>query len=76
MSFEPPRSHFVPRTRDGRRATLAFVVLFALCMPPFSHTVWNRMEPVFAGLPFFWTALFALYLLMIVVLIRAFRAGV
>ena len=76
MSQPGYRSHFVPRTRKGRAATVAFLVLFALCMPPFTHTVLNRIEPTVFGIPFLWVALFSIYTLMIGVLVRAFRAGV
>jgi uncharacterized membrane protein len=79
MSQPEPRSrhsHFVPRTRDGRTATLAFILLFALCMPPFTHTVLNRIEPTVFGIPFLWVALFVIYALLIGVLVRALRSGV
>ena len=76
MSQPGYRSHFIPRTREGRAATVAFLLLFALCMPPFTHTVLNRIQPTVFGIPFFWAALFVIYTLMIGVLIRAFRAGV
>lgn len=71
-----PRSHFLPRTAAGRRATALFLVLFALCMPPFTHTLWNRIEPVVGGLPFLWVVLLALYTLLVLVLVRAYRNGV
>lgn len=71
-----PRSHFFPRTAAGRRATTTFVVLFALCMPPFTHTLWNRIEPAVGGLPFLWVALLAIYTVLVVVLVRAYRDGV
>ena len=76
--MSPPgyRSHFIPRTREGRTATVAFLVLFALCMPPFTHTVLNRIDPTVLGVPFFWTALFVIYTLLIGVLVRALRSGV
>lgn len=76
MSAPGPRSHLIPRTRAGRSATTAFVVLFVLCMPPVTHTLWNRIEPTLFGLPFFWTALFVVYVVLIGVLVRTFRSGV
>ena len=71
----PPRSRFVPRTRDGRIAAIAFTVLFMLAMPPVTHTVLNRVEPTFLGLPFFYVALFVVYTALIGVLIWAYRRG-
>jgi hypothetical protein len=72
----PRRSHFVPRTRDGRIATIAFLALFALAMPPVTHTVLNRIEPWVAGLPFLYASLLAIYTGLIVVLSWALRRGV
>ncbi|MEX2472031.1 MAG: hypothetical protein WEA34_07625 [Gemmatimonadota bacterium] len=71
-----PRSHFFPRTAAGRRATVAFLLLFALCMPPFTHTVWNRIEPTVGGLPFLWVVLLAIYTLLVLVLVRVYRNGI
>ncbi len=76
MSQPGYRSHLVPRTREGWTATISFVVLFVLCMPPFTHTVLNRVEPTILGIPFFWVALFVIYTLLIGVLVRALRSGV
>lgn len=76
MSRPGYASHFVPRTREGRAATAAFLILFAFCMPPFTHTVLNRIEPAVLGIPFLWVALFVVYTLLIGVLIRALRSGV
>jgi len=74
MSGRP--SHFVPRTRDGWIATIAFVVLFLLAMPPFTHTVLNRVEPWILGLPFLYAALAVIYFALIGVLVWALRRGV
>ncbi len=77
MSHEPPtRSHYVPRTRDGWIATIAFLALFALCMPPVTHVLLNRTEPWILGVPFFYGALFLVYCALILVLIWALRKGV
>ena len=73
---DPRRSHFVPRTREGWIATISFVVLFALAMPPITHTVLDRAEPSVLGAPFFFVALFAIYTALTVVLIWALRKGV
>lgn len=72
---DPPRSHFWPRTRDGRIALVTFVALFMLAMPPVTHRVLNRIEPTFLGLPFFYVALFVVYSVLIGVLIWAYRRG-
>ena len=74
MSGRP--SHFLPRTRDGRIATIAFLALFALAMPPVTHTVLNRVEPWIAGLPFLYAVLTAIYFALIGVLLWALRRGV
>jgi len=70
------RSHLIPRTRDGWIATVTFLVVFALAMPPFTHTVWDRLYPTILGMPFFYSVLLFLYLALIGVLIWAYRRGV
>ncbi len=72
----PRRSHFLPRTRDGWIATIAFLALFLLAMPPVTHAVLNRTDPWIFGLPFFYVALLAVYSALIMVLVWAFRRGV
>lgn len=54
----------------------AFVALFALCMPPVTHVLLNRVQPTLLGLPFFWVSLLVVYTLLILVLIYAYRSGV
>lgn len=76
MSAPGPPSHFVPRTRTGRVCTVTFLALFVLCMPPVTHTVLNRIEPVVLGVPFLWLSLLVVYVLLIGVLIRTYRSGV
>lgn len=68
-------SHWVPRTRDGRVAVVAFLLLFALCMPPVTHTVLNRAEPWVLGVPFLYAALLGVYVALIGVLVWALRKG-
>ena len=70
------RHHFLPRTRNGRIAFVAFVLLFGLVIPPFTHTVLNRVDLSFTGIPFLYIALFAVYSALIAVLIWAYRKGV
>jgi hypothetical protein len=70
------RSHWIPRTRDGRVATVAFLVLFALAMPPFTHTVLDRIYPVILGMPFLYAVLLLIYCALIGVLVWALRRGV
>ena len=76
MTSPRPRSHFIPRTRDGRIATISFVVLFLFAMPPVTHRVLNRVEPWLIGLPFFYAVLLLVYVLLIGVLIWTHRRGV
>ncbi len=74
---EPRRpSRFLPRTRDGWIATVAFGAVFLLAMPPVSHTLLNRIEPSVFGVPFLYLALFGVYVALIGVLIWAYRRGV
>ncbi len=70
-----PRSHLLPRTRQGRAAVVVFVVVFLLAMPPLTHTVWNRVEPWLLGVPFFFGVLLVIYCALIGVLIWAYRKG-
>ena len=77
MSTQPRyRSHFLPRTREGRTAVVAFVALFLLAMPPVTHTVLNRVEPRVLDMPFLYVALLAVYVALIAVLLWALRRGV
>ena len=55
---------------------MAFLVLFALCMPPVTHAVLNRTDPWVLGTPFLYAALFFVYCGLIGVLIWALRRGV
>lgn len=75
MSRESRRSHFVPRTRDGRIATVVWVALFLLVMPPVTHAVLDRPDSWFAGVPVFFFALLLLYSTLIAVLLWALRKG-
>jgi hypothetical protein len=76
MSNQRTPSHFVPRTRDGWTATIAFVVLFLLAMPPVTHVVLDRTDLWIFGLPFFYVALFAIYSCLIGVLVWTYRRGI
>jgi hypothetical protein len=69
------RSHYIPRTRNGRIAVAAFLFLFALTQPPFINTIANRIEPWFLGLPFFYGFLLVIYCALIGILIWAQRRG-
>lgn len=70
------RSHFIPRTKDGWTALIAFVALFALAMPPVTHTVLDRLYPTILGMPFLYAVLLFIYIALICVLIWAYRRGV
>ena len=76
MNEPPRRSRFLPRSRDGWIATVAFAAVFLLAMPPVTHTLLNRIEPSVLGVPFLYLALFGVYLALILVLIWAYRRGV
>ena len=70
------RSHLVPRTRDGWIATVAFLAVLALAMPPVTHRLLNRMEPVILGLPFLYAVLLADYFVLVGVLVWTYRRRV
>lgn len=71
-----PRSHYLPRTRNGWIATVAFLVAMALAQPPIVHGLMNRIEPWVLGMPFLFAYLLAAYLIGIAVLIWAYRRHV
>lgn len=71
-----PHSHYFPRTRHGRIATIAFLVAMALAQPPIVHGPMNRVEPWVLGMPFLFAYLLGAYLLGIAVLFWARRTGV
>jgi hypothetical protein len=57
-------------------ATVAFLLLFALCSPPVTHTVLNRVEPWILGTPFLYATLLFVYVALVGVLLWALRKGV
>ena len=71
-----PRSHYLPRTRNGWIATIAFVVAMALAQPPIVHGLMNRIEPWVLGMPFLFAYLLGAYVVGIAVLVWAQRKGV
>ena len=70
-----PRSHYRPRSRDGRIAVIAFLGLLALAQPPIVHQFANRVEPWILGVPFLYAYLLAVYVAMIGVLLWVQRRG-
>ncbi|HEY5622429.1 MAG TPA: hypothetical protein VIV14_01625 [Gammaproteobacteria bacterium] len=70
------RSHYIPRTRNGWIAVVAFLGLFALTQPPIVNTIVNRVTPWLFGLPFLYAYLLLIYIGLIGVLIWAQRRGV
>lgn len=76
MSHERPvPSHWRPRTAAGRRAVGGFVVALLLAQPPVVWLLANRIEPTVLGLPFLYAWLLGVYLVLVVILLRAWRAG-
>lgn len=75
MSHEPVRSHWWPRTATGRLVVLAFLGALALAQPPVVWLVANRIRPWVLGMPFLYAWLLGVYVLMIVVLLVAWRRG-
>ena len=71
---DPPRSHWWPRTRDGRIAVIAFLLTLALAQPPVVFWV-NRIDAPALGMPFLYVWLLGAYTLMIAVLLWAWRRG-
>ncbi|MGH7574537.1 MAG: hypothetical protein ACREM1_05320 [Longimicrobiales bacterium] len=74
--FTPPRSdqlrtHWWPRSRDGRIATAAFVALLLLAEPPAVYLLANRITPRIAGVPFLFVYLLIIYAAMIAVMLWA-----
>ncbi|MEM7415235.1 MAG: hypothetical protein AAF389_07050 [Gemmatimonadota bacterium] len=69
------RSHWLPRTTSGRLAVVLYVGLFALCMPPVTHVLWDQSDRWVGGVPVFFVALFVVYTLLIGVLVWAWRKG-
>lgn len=67
------RSHWWPRTRDGRIAVIAFIVLLLLAQPPILYAVANRIEPRVLGLPFLYAYLCVIYAALVGVLLWAQR---
>jgi len=70
------RSHWLPRTREGGIGLVAFLALFALALPPATHTLWNRITPTVFGLPFLYVALGAVYTALVGVLLWIWWRGV
>jgi len=71
-----PRSHYLPRTREGWIGVISFVLLFALVEPPFVFALANRVEPWIFGFPFLYAYLLILYFALIGVLVWVMRRGV
>ncbi len=68
-------SHYIPRTRAGLLATVAFLALLLLAEPPIVFAVANRIEPWLLGMPFLFAYLLLVYAAMIGILIAARRRG-
>lgn len=75
MSREPVRSHWWPRTTTGRVVVVAFLGALALAQPPVVWWVANRIRPWVLGMPFLYAWLLGVYVLMMAILIVAWRRG-
>ncbi len=74
MSF---RSHYLPRSRTGWIAVLAFLGLMALVQPPIVFWVDTHFGASWLlGIPFLYLYLGAVYFALIGVLLWAVRRGV
>jgi hypothetical protein len=71
-----PRSHYLPRTREGWIGVVLFLLLFILAEPPIVYTLANRVEPWVLGVPFLYAYLMVIYFALIGVLIWVMRKGV
>ena len=71
-----PRSHYLPRTRQGWTGVILFLCLFALVEPPVVHLLANRVEPWILGVPFLYAYLLVVYCALIGVLVWVLRRGV
>ena len=69
----PRRSHYLPRTRNGWIATILFISIMALAQPPVVHGLMNRIDPWVLGMPFLYAWLLGVYVVMIGVLLWAYR---
>ncbi|MGI9627218.1 MAG: hypothetical protein ACR2QM_10315 [Longimicrobiales bacterium] len=69
--MNPPRSHYLPRTRNGWIATVLFLLFMLLAQPPIVHGLMNRIEPWVFGMPFLYAYLLGVYVLLIAVLLWA-----
>lgn len=67
------RSHWIPRTAQGRALVFLFLALFALAEPPLVYALANRIEPRILAMPFLYVYLLVVYIAMIAVLIVAQR---
>ncbi len=68
MPMPVKQSHFLPRSRRGWIAVLAFLGLMAQAQPPIVFRFANRVEPWVLGLPFLYAWLLGVYVAMIGVL--------
>ncbi len=75
MNEPRPTTHLLPRTPAGWTATIAFVGIFLLAMPPVTHRLLDRPENWVFGVPFFFFALLVVYTVLIGVLIWTYRKG-
>ncbi len=70
----PFKSHFVPRSRTGKRVVLIILCLYLIIQWPILQLA-NRIEPFIFGIPFLYFYLLVIYLAIISVMIYACRRG-
>ncbi len=71
------RSHYLPRSRPGWTAVLAFLGLMALVQPPIVFWVDTRFGSGWVlGMPFLYVYLGVVYFALIGILLWALRRGV
>jgi len=68
------KSHFVPRTRRGRRVALIILFLYLVIQWPVLSLV-NRIEPFVLGMPLLFFYLLVIYFGIILVMLYAARKG-
>lgn len=75
MTTPPRKTHLLPRTTEGWIATIAFLGVFLLAMPPVTHRVLDQPDRWLFGVPVFFLSLLVIYAVLIGVLVFAWWKG-